>query len=405
MNRAFRHFVLILCFSVPSWSVDAATPDPHNWSQLVDLARGQTVYFSAWAGDARINRFIGWAAERVREQYGVNVQHVKLGDTSEAVSRVLAERLAGNDDQGSVDLLWINGENFAAMKAADLLFGPWAEQMPNFALVDADHHPEMREDFTVPVDGLELPWTRSQLVFYYDSEQISEPPRSMRALLRWSLANPGQFTYPRPPEFLGTTFLKQALLELAPDLELLYAPVVPQQFEAVTAPLWRFLDELHPSLLRGGRAFPGNGSELRRMMGDGEVTLALSFRPAEASTGIATGELPASVRSYVLDGGTLGNVSFMAIPFNASNKAGAMVLANFLLSPEAQAYAYDPAVTGSATTLNLKLLSAEQRQLFERIDQGPSMLTPEQLGKTIREPHPDWVGALERAWLERYGAR
>lgn len=405
MRRPFRGVssaVLACLLALPAF---AATPETDDWEQVLREARGQTVYFDAWAGDPQINSYIAWAAQQLQSLYGVEVSHVKLSDTAEGVSRVLAEKLAGNDQEGTVDLLWVNGENFATMKGNGLLFGPWAEQLPNFALVDADNHPEMREDFTIAVEGYEAPWTRSQLVFYYDSATVENPPRDMRELLQWTQSNRGQFTYPRPPVFLGSTFLKQALLELAVDSAPLYRPIDQAKFDSITAPLWEFLDALHPQLLRSGRSFPGGGTELRRMMGDGEISLALSFSPSEANAGIIAGELPPTVRSYVPSAGSIGNVSFLAIPFNAQAKAGAMVLANFLLSAQAQAHAYDPEIMGSATVLSMEMLSAQERALFESIEAGPASLTPEALGNTLREPHPDWMGALERAWVERYGAR
>lgn len=404
MQRLLCQSLLGLLCVLPL-AANSATPDPSQWDQVLDSARGQTVYFDAWAGDPQINRFIAWAADRTQSLYGVNVVHVKLSDTSEAVSRVLAEKLAGNTESGSVDLLWVNGENFATLKQNDLLFGPWAEQLPNFPLVEADQHPEMREDFTIPVDGFESPWTRSQLIYYYDSEYLSSPPQSAAALLAWAKDNPGQFTYPRPPEFLGSTFLKQVLLELVPDRAPLYSPLVSQDFARITAPLWSYLDQLHPLLLRGGRNFPNSGTQMRRMMGDGEISLALSLSPAEASAGIAAGELPDSVRSFVPDAGSIGNVSFLAVPFNARAKAGAMVLANFLLSVEAQLQAYRPEVMGSTTVLSMGALRAEDRAAFSAVDVGPATLSPEALGTTLREPHPDWMDALEREWVERYGAR
>ena len=405
MGLRLKGLCSILAACLTTLPVYAATPDPADWEQVLREAKGQTVYFDAWAGDPQINSFIAWAAQQLQSVYGVEITHVKLSDTAEGVSRVLAEKLAGNQLKGTVDLLWVNGENFATMKGNDLLFGPWAEQLPNFALVDADQHPEMREDFTIAVEGYEAPWTRAQLVFYYDSALVDKPPRNMRELLQWANANPGQFTYPRPPVFLGSTFLKQALLELVEDTAPLYLPIVPEQFASITAPLWEFLDALHPQLLRAGRSFPGGGTEMRRMMGDGEISLAVSFSPSEANSGIVAGELPPTVRSYVPSGGSIGNVSFLAIPFNAQAKAGAMVLANFLLSSQAQARAYDPQIMGSATVLSMTQLSMKERALFEAIAVGPATIAPEALGKTLREPHPDWMDALERAWIERYGAR
>lgn len=404
MQRLIRpSWVLLLTMIAANAYSDS--PDPENWNEVISLARGQTVYFDAWAGDPQINRFIAWAAEQTRKRYDVEVVHVKISDTAEAVSRVLAEKLAGNADAGTVDLLWVNGENFSTLKRNALLFGPWAEQLPNFALVDADTHPEMREDFTIPVEGFESPWTRSQLIFYYDSAYLQQPPNNMQDLLAWAQENPGQFTYPRPPEFLGSTFLKQVLLELVQDTAPLYLPLEDSDFAAVTAPLWAYLDQLHPVLLRGGRSFPSSGTQMRRMLGDGEINLALSLSPAEASAGIAAGELPDTVRSLVSRDGSIGNVSFLAVPFNARAKAGAMVFANYLLSVEAQLHSYQPEVMGSTTVLSMESLGSEARAAFASVDVGPATLPPEALGVTLREPHPDWTDALEREWIERYGAR
>jgi putative thiamine transport system substrate-binding protein len=73
--------------------------DPANWPGVLEEARGQTVYWHAWGG------------EQVERRYGVDVEHVKLSDTAEAVTRVVAEKSAGRHSGGSVDLIWINGES------------------------------------------------------------------------------------------------------------------------------------------------------------------------------------------------------------------------------------------------------------------------------------------------------
>lgn len=401
-----------------------AAPDPADWEAVLEEARGQTVYWNAWAGDSRTNRYLEWVARQLAERHGLEMVHVKLDDTGTAVSRVLAEKAAGNRDDGSIDLIWINGENFAAMREADLLFGPFAERLPNFALTHPEHNPEVVTDFTLPTEGFESPWGKAQITFYYDSEEIGDseemgdshelggdgatveaPPRSIEALLAWAEANPGRFTYPRIPDFTGSTFLKQVLIALADDPAALYAPVAESDFDAVTAPLWEYLDALHPHLWRSGRQFPATGPELRRLMGDGELSLAFTFYPSEPAAAVADRELPESVRSYVLDEGTLGNVHFVAIPFNSPRKAGALVVANFLLSPEAQAHKQDLAVWGDRTVLDVTRLAAADRARFVLDDENPAMLPADALEKTLPEPHPSWMTALQDAWRERYVGR
>ncbi len=378
-------------------------PDPADWSAVEAAAAGQEVFFHAWGGDPRRNAFIDWAAAEVEDRYGVRVTHVKLADTGEAVARVVGEKAAGRDRDGRVDLIWINGPNFAAMKDQDLLFGPWAEALPNWRFVDVAGKPTVIRDFTVPTDGLEAPWGMAQVIFYHDTARLPEPPRSITALGEWAEEHQGRFTYPRPPDFLGLTFLKQALVALAPDPALLARAPTDAAYQKATEPLWVYLDALTPNLWRGGRAFPANTNQLKQMMADGEIDIAFSFNQSEASAAIANGELPDTVRSYVLEGGTIANANFVAIPYNAKAKEGAMVLANFLMSPEAQARAQDPAVLGNFTVLDMDALDPADRARFEVLDLGIATLSPEALGTPLDEPHPAWMERLEADWLARYG--
>jgi putative thiamine transport system substrate-binding protein len=381
----------------------AEPPDPANWASVEAAARGQEVFFNAWGGDPNRNAYIEWAAGEVLDRHGVTVTHVKLADTGEAVARVVAERAAGRDEVGAVDLIWINGPNFASRKAQGLLFGPWAENLPNWAYVDVVGKPTVQNDFTIPTQGFEAPWGMAQIVFYHDSARLPDPPRDMAGLGDWAAANPGRFAYPMPPDFLGLTFLKQAAVALIEDPAILQAPVDETRYHEQSAPLWAWLEALGPNLWRSGRSFPATGTKLRQMMADGEIDIAFSFNQAEASSAIASGELPDTVRSFVLEGGTIGNANFVAIPYNAAAKAGAMVLANFLLSPEAQAHAQDPAVLGNFTVLDLEALAPEDRARFDAIDLGVATLSPEALGVALPEPHPSWRDRLALDWAERYG--
>jgi putative thiamine transport system substrate-binding protein len=375
-----------------------------GWDDTVTAARGKTVYWNAWAGDPRINDYIGWVGGQVRERYGIDLRHVKVTDTADVVSRVLAEKAAGKDRGGSVDLVWVNGENFAAMKENRLLYGPFVDRLPNAKLIDTQGKPTTTVDFTIPTDGLESPWGMAQFVFTYDTEQVAKPPKSAASLLDWAKANPGRFTYPNPPDFIGSTFLKQMLAELTPDSTRLQKPADDADFDTVTAPLWLYLDQLHPNLARGGKSFPATGPALKQMLADGEVAMGLSFHPGEASRDIASGLLPASIRTFVLDKGTIGNTHFVAIPYNANAPDAAMVVADFLLSPEAQLHKQEPAVWGDFTVLDLDKLGAADRARFDALPLGEATLSQEELGVPLPEPHPSWMVRIEQQWLKRYGA-
>jgi putative thiamine transport system substrate-binding protein len=222
----------------------------------------------------------------------------------------------------------------------------------------------------------------------------------MNELLALARTQPGRITYPRPPNFHGTTFVKQALIEHAPDVKALAQPVTAAALEAQAAPLWRFLDALHPHLWRGGKQFPQNSAALRQMMADGELLLALTFNPNEAANEIAAKRLSATVQSWQFAKGTIGNTHFVAIPYNAPSKAGAQVVANFLLSAAAQARKADIDVWGDPTVLDVARLPAAERARFASAVR-PGQLT--QSAPALPEPHASWVDALEKEWTRRYG--
>ena len=370
-----------------------------DWSQIQNEAKGQTVYFNAWGGSEATNAYIAWAAKEAKTRYRIDVRHVKISETAEVVKRVQTEMAAGRTRDGSVDLMWVNGENFRNLKNGGLLFGPWAQSLPNWSLVDLNK--PVRTDFSVPTEGYESPWGTAQLTLIADSAKTPTPPRSAADLLAFAKASPGSVSYPKPPDFHGTTFVKQLLLDLTPNKAVLQQPVTPAVFAAATLPLWAYLDQFHPSLWRNGKTFPASAAEMHRMLGDGELKISITFNPNEAANLIASKQLPASAYSFGFTGGTIGNVHFVAIPVNSRAKAGAQVFANFLLSAEAQTRKADITVWGDGTVLDISKLAPASQALIRK--KAPGALA--EAVPTLPEPHASWVEALEAEWLKRYGSR
>ncbi|WP_421331408.1 ABC transporter substrate-binding protein [Aeromonas veronii] len=366
----------------------AANPDD-NWQRTLEEAKGQTVYFNAWGGSPEINAYLVWAGQELARDYQVKLVQVKVDDIAQSVSQLLANKQAGKQAGGPIDLLWVNGENFKALKEQGLLGAPFTTELPNMALVDSSL--PVSEDFTLPVEGLEAPWGIGQLNLMVDTEEVARAPTSAAALLAWAKAHPGRFTYPKPPQFHGSSFLKQILLELTPDPAPLYREATDAEFIRITAPLWAWLDELHPALWRKGKLFPTSAAETRQLLDDGELAMAISFNPQEAQSAAQIGALPPSVEAVAMKKGALTNSHFLAIPFNASARAGAKVVANFLLSPAAQARKANPAFWGDPSVLRADALPDSAKG------------QPALRFNAVAEPHPSWQLKLETAWAERYG--
>jgi len=391
-RRAFANLLATTPFLAPARAEE-------SWAEIEAQAKGQTVYFNAWAGSPQANAYIAWVADEVNTRYGITLEHVKLTDTAEAVRRVRDEVKAGG--QGSADLIWINGQNFHVMKEEQLLFGPFTEDLPNFALVDVDGKPTTIVDFAEGTEGLESPWGMAQLTFFADGAKLDTPPMSMMELLDLARDEPGRVTYPAPPDFHGTTFVKQALAETIDDRAMLPLSIDRAEFTEATKPLFEFLDQLHPYLWREGKQFPPSQAQVTQMLADSELLMGLTFNPNEPANLVASGTLPATTTAWQNRGGTIGTTHIVAIPVNAKSRAADEVVANFLLSPEAQARKADLKIWGDPTVLDMDKLTPAQRGQFSRAREPGSVKEP---ARTIPVPHGSWVPLIEAAWLERYGA-
>ena len=355
----------------------APTARAESFADVREDARGETVRWWMYGGDDRINAYVDEQVKPAARQLGVKLERVPVTDTADAVQRVVAERRAGKDSGGAVDLIWINGENFAAGKKAGLWLENWSDELPNSRYVDFSD-PSIGKDFQVPIDGQEAPWSRAALVYATDARRVAQPPRDLDALLEWAREHPGRFTYPAPPDFTGSAFVRQVVQAKGEDAAFAY------------------LRELEPLQYRGGRVLPKSEAELNRLFADGEVDFAMSYEPNFIATAVRRGQFPRTARPFVLSEGTLTNVSYVTIPANAAHRAGARVVADLLMSPELQVVKADPKRLGIPTVLDVDRLPEEKRREFTELSASPYRL--EDIGEPLPELPADRIAPLEERW-------
>jgi len=351
-------------------SATDATSNPDDWEAVLNAARGQTIDLYMWGGSSEINRFVDRTYGPILEQeFGITLNRVPVADTVDAVNKVLAELQAGRNEGGSVDLIWINGENFYTLRQANALVGDWALQIPNARFVDWDSV-AVNRDFGLAVDGSESPLGSAQFQFVYDSARIDEDslPRSYIELGEWIAAHPGRFTYPAPPAFHGTRFVKQAFYELTGGVDPWLGSFDETAFVEGSAGLWDYLTEINPDLWRSGRTFPPDIASLNRLFANGEVDFTFTQLPGGIQAEIDAGVLPATARPFVFDTGTIGDFHYLAIPTNAGDSEAAMVLANLVLTPTLQAAKLDPTNGwGDGLAISLDLVQGEDRIALQRV--------------------------------------
>lgn len=377
---------------------DTAAPGADRpWEEVSADADGATVSLWMWGGDDRGNAYVDDVLAPAAAELGVTVRRVPVADTRDAVRRVLAEQAGGSSD-GSVDLVWVNGDNYATGREADAWLCGWSEDLPNAQFLDPDD-PLVSEDFGVPVDGCQSPWHKAQFTFFYDAARVSDPPTSMDGLLTWAQEHPGRFTYPAPPDFTGSVFVRQALYGLSGGEDAVPASYDEETFEALTPALFDRLAQVAPSLWRDGRTYPRDSVALDRLFADGQVDFTMTYGPATVTELVENGTFPATTRALLLEGGTVGNASFLAIPATSPNRDAAMVVANLALSPEQQAAKADPDTWGQFTVLDTDLLDAAQARLFSALPDSPVVPPFEELSQNAQpELSSDWVAPLDDAW-------
>ncbi len=320
---------------------------------------------------------------------------VPVADTGDAVNKVIAERQVGRVGSGTVDAIWLNGENFATGRQADLWRCGYPEQLPNSRFLDLTD-PSLATDFGVPVDGCEAAWQRANSALVYDSARLRPSDvASLPALEAWARANPGRFTYPAPPDFTGSMVVRTFLLDTAGGR-------LPEPFDAAAfAPLGdrlvARLAALEPALWRGGQTYPTSQEALERLYATGEISAYYTYGPGTIASKVADGTYPATTRTAVPDPGNIANTSYLALPEDSADPAAGLVLANLLQDPETQLRFY--ADGGILPAIDTPRLPADQRARFDAVRLGPAVLTPEQLSaKALPEPSTGYADAADEAW-------
>ena len=375
----------------------AASGPAGGWDGVLAEARGQTVHWYMYGGDDTLNGFVtGYVADRMRA-LGVTLDQVRVTDTGDAVDKVLGEKQAGRTTGGSVDAVWVNGENFATGRQAGLWECGWAGSLPNARHLDSSD-PAVATDFGVPVDGCEAAWQQADSALVYDSDALGDADvASVSSLFTWARAHPGRFTYPAPPDFTGSMAVRTVLYDTIGGPSALPRAYDADALAAVAPRLWQRLQGIEPALWRGGSTYPQSQTEVEKLYADGVIDAYFTYGPGAVADQVAKGTFPASTREAVLSVGNIANTSFVAIPADAADAAGAKVLANVLQDPATQLALYR--AEGIYPAIDLARTDAATRAAFAAVPVSPSVLPLAALTANARpELASGYIDAVEDGW-------
>ena len=398
-------FIVLLSVSMLfACSNSTKTPDTLNSSNkdFYNCASGTTVNFYGWGGSDLVNSWIdNTLTPYVKEVYGIKLNRVPM-NIDEILNILMLDKKNGNND-GNVDLIWINGENFATAKENGLLYGPFTDKLPNFIKNIDESDDEIKYDFAVSVDGYESPYGKAQLVLIYDSDKIANPPKTADELLSYCENHPQRFTYEALPGFTGSAFVRNLIYEKVgyEKLDRLDKSVTKDEVREIIKPAIDYMVELNKYLWQEGKNFPATNEIADSMFMDGILDFAVSYDPYHVSSLIETGEYKDTCKAFVFDNGSIGNTNYVAIGFNSKNKEGAMCVADAILSVPMQASKMNPKVWGALPVLDNKKLTIEELKAFDDVPIGKGSLSQnELLSKRIPELPAYLVTIIEDIWAE-----
>jgi putative spermidine/putrescine transport system substrate-binding protein len=431
MKKIFA-FILVLIVSLalaqPAGDPEAAKfredflADNLSWDQVLARAAEEgEVNWHHWGGSDELNTWIDTVVAPDLAKLGITLKTSRLTNTRDAVDLVLADAAADRGvGQGAVDAIWINGENFFTLSSQGLNFGSFADKVPNAKYFHFDESnpasgPNLF-DFGYPTKAEEMPWSGDQFVCFIDTARLAraDAPKDFADLETWLQANPGRFTYIRPPHFNGNTFVQTVLYALNPDgsgaapFQMNADDLGAEEFARLAQPAYDYLKRIEPFLLGGGGSednrgspiYPEDDAALEAAFTNGEIDMGCKFGMYNTAVSIETGKFSETTENIIFPKeGMIKNKNFIGVPLNAPNPAAALVLADYLASPANQISKLG--AIGYTMGVDADLLSAEDQQAASDVAPSLAGVTLDELSKaTVPDTNSSLVDIIETTWVE-----
>ncbi|MBC5997040.1 ABC transporter substrate-binding protein [Romboutsia ilealis] len=362
-----------------------------NYDEVLEKAKGTTVNFYGYGGNEVMNKwFDTYVVDQMKEKYDITVKRVGM-NIDEILNQLLSDKQA-NNEKGSIDVVWINGENFKTAKDSNLLLGSFVGKLPNFNDYVNTASEDVTVDFGTEVEGLEAPWGKAQFTIAVNSDKVSQIINDTKSLREVIMANPGKFTYPALPDFTGSAFVRNVIYDIVGYENVANLPEDKEEVRKAIQPAMDYLNEIKPYLWNEGKTYPSTTSQLDNMYSDNEVYFTMTYSPNSLKGRMESGELSKDTEIIEFKNGNISNTHFLTIPFNSQNQAGAMVLIDFLMSIDAQASKTFTENWGDTTVLDMDKVPAKDRSKF-----SSDSIT---IKNSVPELSAGMVPIIEEIWTE-----
>lgn len=235
-----------------------------------------------------------------------------------------------------------------------------------------------------------FPYRASSVLLAYDTKTVATPPKTLDELLAWITANPGKFTYNSPDSGgSGQSFVTTMLdANIKPaDREKMVTDYVPE-LQTEWDKGFATMASLNKSMYQQG-VYPNGNNQVLDLLSSGEISMAPVWSD-QFITGQKNGLIPENISyTQITDPSLTGGAAYLGIPKASPRQAGALKLAEWVLSPEAQELVSDG--MAGYPVINLDKLPASLQEKFKNADIG-----------NLRPPYFALMNAdMNKQWAEK----
>lgn len=265
------------------------------------------------------------------------------------------------------DLVWMDLDAFHQYRAGRLLQPGLVAKVPNAALIDWSYFGRRieRDDQQA---GSVVPWGKNPLMLVYNRDNVEKVPTNLAQLAAWVRQNPGRFTIHRGRS--GYRMLHSWLREMAQPPNQLPGTFSESDYAQTRDKLVAFIEALRPYFWMEGEHFPKDAAELDLLFSQGKVDFSIHEGSPARFQELADKPLRFRVGRRVWPCPEAMCAHFLGIPVKATNKEGALVVLNELLSPQAQWQKQDPDIWGDGSVLDVERLPDHWRTRFLAAQSG-----------------------------------
>lgn len=336
--------VVILMLVLTGCSNNTVQVIPNNeitteqWNRLLDSSEGTIVNLLYYSKEAAV---VEWLendfSKDLSIKYGIDLrlQFMELSKIKD-----LFQEAKSNGKNHDYDIIYISEDGFRLLKENGLLYPDILKRLPNYHTNINHESYSVNYDEGIPIEFMEVPVFKNQLVFIHNEDIIYETPSTFDAFKDIAENNKGKITYPHPSTDTGLAFILSAIASKVDVEALNNASINKDKIYDIVKPGLDYLVDLDGYLYKSGESYPNNEIQMDELFANEELLFTMTMDFNKATEKIAEESFMKASNTFVIDDGTTGFVHYFAVPEMADNKSGALVVINDMISGETQGNIY-----------------------------------------------------------------